>query len=83
MELPQKKSAIKRLKQSKNLNEKNKAVRSRMSTAIKKAAGASSEEKDASVREAVSAIDRAVKHRVLSAQAADRKKSGLMKKRDA
>ncbi len=81
--MPQKKSAIKRLKQSKNLNEKNRAVKSRMSTAIKKVAGAPSEEKDAKVREAVSAIDRAVKHRVLSAQAADRKKSSLMKRKDA
>ncbi len=81
--MPQKKSAIKRLKQSKILNEKNRAVKSRMSTAIKKAEGASSEEKEVLVREAVSAIDRASKHRVLSPQAADRKKSGLMKKRDA
>jgi ribosomal protein S20 len=81
--LPQKKSATKRLKQSKVLNEKNRAVKSRMSTAIKKAEGASSEERDVRVREAVSAIDRASKHRVLSTQAADRKKSGLMKRKDA
>ncbi len=81
--MPQKKSAIKRLRQSKKLNEKNRAIKSRASTAIKKVADASSEERDARVREAVSAIDRAAKHGVLSAHAADRKKSSLMRKTDA
>lgn len=81
--MPHKKSAKKRLRQDEKRNAKNRAVRSRMTTAVKKARGASDDEKDAAVREAVSVIDKAAKVGALKKATADRKKSRLMKQKRA
>ncbi len=77
--MPQKKSAIKRRRQDEKLNTKNRAIRSRMSTAVKKVRNASAEEREPALRAAVSLIDKAAKVGVVKKATADRKKSRLMK----
>jgi small subunit ribosomal protein S20 len=77
--LPQKKSAIKRRRQDEKLNARNRAMRSKMATAVKKAQGAPAEEREAALREAISVIDKAVKVGVIKKATADRKKSRLTK----
>jgi small subunit ribosomal protein S20 len=77
--LPQKKSAIKRRRQDDKLNARNRAVKSRMATAVKKAQTAPAEEREQALRAAVSVIDKAVKVGVIKKATADRKKSRLMK----
>lgn len=77
--MPQKKSAIKRRRQDEKLNAKNRAIRSRMATAVKKVVGATAEEREPALRAAVSLIDKAVKVGVIKKATADRKKSRLMK----
>ncbi len=74
-----KKSTIKRLRQTKALNARNRAVKARVATAVKKAKTAPAEERDAALREAVSVIDRAVKAGVLKKEIASRRKSRLAK----
>jgi len=77
--LPQKKSAKKRLRQNEKLNARNRAVRSRMATVVKKVQSAPAEEREQALRAAVSVIDKAVKVGVIKKATADRKKSRLMK----
>lgn len=77
--LPQKKSAIKRRRQDEKLNAKNRAIRSRMATAVKKVENAPADEREPAIRAAVSLIDKAVKVGVIKKATADRKKSRLMK----
>jgi small subunit ribosomal protein S20 len=77
--LPHKKSAIKRLRQDERLNARNRAVKSRMATAVKRAKTASADEREQALREAVSVIDKAVKVGVIKKTTGDRKKSRLMK----
>ena len=77
--MPQKKSAIKRLRQDEKQNARNRAIRSRMATAVKKAQSAPAEEREQALRAAVSVIDKAVKVGVSKTPPADRKKSRLMK----
>lgn len=77
--MPHKKSTIKRLRQAKKINEKNRSIRSAMATAVKKAKTAPTEERQAAFRRAVSTIDRAVKAGVIKRETAGRKKSRLAK----
>ncbi len=77
--MPQKKSAIKRRRQDAKLNERNRAGKSRMATAVKQLRAASPEEKAAALKRAVSVIDKAAKHGVIKKTTASRKKSRLMK----
>jgi small subunit ribosomal protein S20 len=77
--LPHKKSAIKRLRQDEKLTARNKAVRSRVATAVKKARSAPEDERESAVREAVSVVDKAAKAGAIKKSTADRKKSRLMK----
>ena len=77
--LPHKKSAIKRRRQDEKINARNKAVKSRMATAVKKARTASADDREAALRAAVSVIDKAAKVGVIKKASADRKKSRLMK----
>lgn len=77
--LPHKKSAIKRRRQDEKLYARNRAVKSRMATAVKKVQTAPPEEREAAVKAAVSVIDRAAKVGVIKKETADRKKSRLMK----
>jgi small subunit ribosomal protein S20 len=80
--LPHQKSAIKRRRQDDKRTARNKAVRSRVATAIKKARTAPEGERQAAVTAAVSAVDKAAKAGVVKKAAADRKKSRLMKARE-
>jgi small subunit ribosomal protein S20 len=77
--VPQKRSTKKRLRQNEKLNARNKAIKSRVATAIKRAQGAPPEERAAAVRKAFSAIDKAVKAGVIRKQTASRKKASLAK----
>ena len=77
--LTQKKSAVKRLRQNEKLNARNRAIRSRMATVVKKVQSAPAEEREQALRAAVSVIDKAVKVGVIKKATADRKKSRLMK----
>ncbi|MBD3368426.1 MAG: 30S ribosomal protein S20 [Candidatus Eisenbacteria bacterium] len=77
--MPHMKSAKKRLRQDEKLQMRNRGIRSRMQTAIRRANEASPEDREAAVRRAVSAIDRAVKAGVIKKATASRKKSTLMK----
>ncbi len=77
--MPQKKSAIKRRRQDEKINLRNRSIRSRMSTAVKKVESAPAEEREQALRSAVSVIDKAVKVGVIKKATADRKKSRLMK----
>lgn len=77
--MPHKKSTIKRLRQDEKRNARNKAMRSSVSTAIKKADKAEDAEREGRVREAVSAIDKAVKAGSMNKRTAARRKSSLMK----
>ena len=77
--MPQKKSAIKRLRQNEKQNARNRSIRSKMATAVKKVESAPAEEREQALRSAVSVIDKAVKVGVIKKATADRKKSRLMK----
>ena len=77
--MPTKKSAIKRRRQDEKLNARNKAIKSRMATAVKKVRTATADEQDAALSAAVSVIDKAAKVGVIKKATADRKKSRLMK----
>ena len=77
--MPQKRSAIKRLRQNEKQNARNRAIRSKMATVVKKVQSAPAEEREQALRAAVSVIDKAVKVGVIKKTTADRKKSRLMK----
>ncbi len=72
-----KKSTVKRRRQDERLNARNRATKSQIATAIRRAKSASPEERDAAFRKAVSVIDKAVKTGVLKKETAARKKAGL------
>ena len=78
--MPQKKSTVKRLRQTERITARRRAEKSRLATAVKKVESAPPEERDARVREAVSKIDKAVKTGVLKKRTAARRKSRVMKK---
>ena len=77
------KSAEKRIRQSAKRNERNRAVRSAMRTAIKKVRGAvaagDGETAETALREAVQIIDRTVSKNVVHRNTAARTKSRLVK----
>jgi small subunit ribosomal protein S20 len=77
--LPHKKSTVKRLRQNKKLNERNRSIKSAMATAVKRAKDAPAEEREAAFRRAVSTIDKAAKSGVIKKETASRKKSKLAK----
>lgn len=77
--MPQKKSAIKRRRQDEKLNARNRAMKSKMATAVKRAESAPAEERETALRAAISVIDKAVKVGVIKKATADRKKSRLTK----
>ncbi len=81
--MPHKKSTIKRLKQSKKQNERNRAAKSKVATAIKHVETAPPEEREARIRVATSLIDKAVKNNVIKKNTASRRKSRIMKSKDA
>lgn len=76
--MPNIKSAEKRLRQSEERRLLNSANRSRMKTAVKKAIESKGQE--ASLKQAISAIDRAAAKGVIHKNAAARRKSRLVKK---
>jgi small subunit ribosomal protein S20 len=76
--VPNSKSAEKRLRQSEERRLLNSANRSRMKTAVKKASESKGQE--ASLKQAISAIDRAAAKGVIHKNAAARRKSRLVKK---
>ena len=77
------KSAIKRIRSSARKQQHNRVVRGRARTAVKKArvvlAEDKSDEAQASIKEAVSALDHAAGKGVIHKNAAARRKSRLMK----
>lgn len=77
--MPQKKSTIKRLRQDKKINARNRATKSRVATAVKKARAAGPDDQPAALKKAISEIDKAVKTGVIKKETASRKKSRLMK----
>lgn len=78
--MPQHKSAIKRLRQSKKRNEHNKSRRSKMRTLIKNVMSATDKETaEKHLTEAVSYIDRNAVKGILHKNTAARKKSQLRK----
>ena len=77
--MPHKKSAVKRLRQSKKLNARNQAIKSRVATAVRRAREAGPEDLEAALKKAVAAIDMATKAGVYKRETASRKKSRLMK----
>ncbi len=79
--MPHHKSAIKRMRQDKKRRERNRAVKSQVKTAIKKACSlAGTDQAISAMREAQSIIDRAAKKGVIHWKNAARKKSRLAKK---
>ena len=77
------KSQIKRNKQNEKARLRNKAVRSNLKTRIKSAEAAAAtggEETEATLRTAISTIDRAASRGVIHKNAAARKKSRLVKR---
>lgn len=76
--MPQHKSAIKRLRQSKKRNDHNRTRRSKMRTLIKKVESATDkEEATKSLKDAVSFIDRLSVKGIIHKNTAARKKSQL------
>ena len=77
------KSAIKRMKQSEQRRQRNRAARSTIRSTVKAARvalGSKSPESDAAVREALRTLDRAVSRGVMHRNTAARKKSTLARK---
>jgi small subunit ribosomal protein S20 len=75
--LPHSKSAAKRVRQNEKKRLRNKTVKSHVRTMIKKVMEA--EDKEEALKEAYSALDKAVKKGVIHKNAAARKKSSLAK----
>lgn len=81
--MPNIKSAKKRVQSSRANNERNKAARSALKTAVKKADAAieaKADNAEAAVKEAVASIDKAAGKGLLHKNNAARKKSALVKK---
>jgi small subunit ribosomal protein S20 len=74
------KSAMKRARQSEARRVRNRAVRSRVRSAMKDARAAQGTERDALVREAVRMLDKAVTKGVIHRNTAARKKSALTRR---
>jgi small subunit ribosomal protein S20 len=82
--LPNVKSAIKRMRTAAKRAERNKAQRSKLRTAVKKARQAeSAEEVNASLLQATSLLDRAARTRLVHPNKAARLKSRLAKRANA
>lgn len=77
--MPQKKSTVKRLRQTKKLNARNQAIKSRVATAVRRAREADADAREAALRGAIAEIDKAVKAGVYKKETASRKKSRLLK----
>lgn len=75
--MPNVKSAEKRMRTNKIREERNKAARSRLRTAIKKARQAEGEGADAALKQATSLLDRAARKRLIHPNKAARLKSRL------
>ncbi len=75
--MPRIKSAKKRMRQSRSRTEHNRALRSAIKTAVKKARGETTKE---SVAAAMRALDRGATKRLIHRNAAARKKSRLARK---
>jgi small subunit ribosomal protein S20 len=82
--MPNIKSVIKDVKRSRQRQLRNQATKSAIKTYVKKAntaiAAASPDEMNASVSKTISVIDKAWKHGIIHKNAADRRKSRLMKR---
>jgi small subunit ribosomal protein S20 len=77
------KSAMKRMRQSEVRRQRNRAVRSRVRTAIKAARAAEGDGARAAVVEAIRTLDRAVTKGVVHRNTAARKKSALARRLNA
>jgi small subunit ribosomal protein S20 len=77
------KSAMKRARQSEARRVRNRAVRSRVRSAMKDARAAQGAERDALVRDAVRLLDKAVTKGVIHRNTAARKKSALTRRAGA
>lgn len=77
--MPHKESAKKRLRQTVKRTARNRAVKSRVATALKKVKSVPPADREQAVRAAVSVIDRAAKSGVMKKATADRRKSRLMR----
>lgn len=75
--MPHKKSTVKRLRQTKKQNARNRGIKSRVANAVRQAKEAAPEEREAALRRAVSEIDKAAKAGVYKPETAGRKKSRL------
>jgi len=75
--MPQHKSAEKRIRTSERQRERNRSVRSRVRTAIRKFEEAPADQKPAALREVSSELDNAVRKGVIKENTANRKKSRL------
>lgn len=82
--MPQKKSAIKALKQSKKIAARNKNIKDNVKNLIKKTKKAveikESDKALETVKSAIKAIDKAAQKKIIKKNTAARKKSRLMKK---
>ena len=81
--MPNVKSAEKRMRTNKIREERNKAARSRLRTAIKKARQAEGEGTDAALKQATSLLDRAARKRLIHPNKAARLKSRLARASNA
>lgn len=77
------KSAEKNIRKSARQTERNKGVRSRLKTLAKKSSTAEGEEAQKAAREYISALDKAAKRGIISANKASRHKSKLAGKVNA
>ena len=77
--MPQKKSTVKRLRQTKKLNTRNQAIKSRVATAVRRARESGVDARESALRRAIAEIDKAVKAGVYKKETASRKKSRLVK----
>ena len=78
--VPQKKSTVKRLRQTKRITARRKAEKSGVATAMKKADTAPPEDREQAVRHAVSTIDKAAKTGAIKKRTAARRKSRVMRR---
>jgi small subunit ribosomal protein S20 len=78
--MPHHKSAVKRMRTSEKARQRNRAVKSRLKSVVKKAEEATAPEAGSAFNEAMSALDRAAAKGVIPKRRADRKKSRLAKR---
>lgn len=81
--MPRIKSAKKRMRQTRTATARNRAQRSELRTALKKARTATGAAVDAALKEAASLLDRAGRKNLIHRNAAARKKSRLAKAANA